>query len=317
MRKLAFLLLLPLLFAGAASSAEKPYNFWIVSHGSKTDMFWSAVKNGAVTACQELKCNVKFVFSDYDITKQRQGLYDAYLNADGVGFSVTDEFIGSMLEQHRFSPEKPLVILNSNLFGQGGSKSLLTFIGQDDEQSARDMALVVLSSASVSLDPSQTQVLIFSENAGSTYAKARIRGIREVMTSLGFDDMLVTNFHTSDILVEYKTFAKTYAGAKDKRIIFTLDSMSSEIAARYLLERRDFSAPLFFGGFDTSPGMLRAVRELGAVTVDQQPFLQGYFTIYNLSLFLRYGVTADINTGGKLIRSTEDVLSLSKVSLLQ
>ena len=65
------------------------------------------------------------------------------------------------------------------------------------------------------------------------------------------------------------------------------------------------------GGFDTAPGLLTGL-ETGymVASIDQQQYLQGYFSVYTLYLMKKYGFAPNIDTGGYLV--TKDNISLIK-----
>jgi simple sugar transport system substrate-binding protein len=63
------------------------------------------------------------------------------------------------------------------------------------------------------------------------------------------------------------------------------------------------------GGFDAAPGTLTGLKTGYMVaSIDQQQYLQGYFSVYVLYLMKKYGFAPQIDTGGFLI--TKDNISL-------
>jgi simple sugar transport system substrate-binding protein len=54
------------------------------------------------------------------------------------------------------------------------------------------------------------------------------------------------------------------------------------------------------GGFDLTPEIIKGIED-GTITatVDQQPYSQGYYSVAQLALFLKYGLyPSDMKTGG-------------------
>ena len=69
-------------------------------------------------------------------------------------------------------------------------------------------------------------------------------------------------------------------------------------------------------GFDLSPETLRLI-DAGHIrcTVDQQPYVQGFYPVVQLTLYLRYGILpADIDAGATMIdrSNVRQVMELAK-----
>ena len=101
----------------------------------------------------------------------------------------------------------------------------------------------------------------------------------------------------------------------DIRIILGTGQADTEAAGRaigkYFKGKGYWSA-----GFDLSPDTLRLIKQ-GYIrcTVDQQPYIQGFYPVIQLTLSLRYGIVpSDIDTGAAIIdRSNVDqVIELTK-----
>jgi simple sugar transport system substrate-binding protein len=66
---------------------------------------------------------------------------------------------------------------------------------------------------------------------------------------------------------------------------------------------------VYAGGFDAAPGTLEGIKsDYLIASIDQQQYLQGYFAVYTLYLYNKYGLTPNIDTGGYLI--TKDTVGL-------
>lgn len=81
------------------------------------------------------------------------------------------------------------------------------------------------------------------------------------------------------------------------------------------VERAFAGRGLYVAGFDLSPEILRLVRAgTIAATVDQQPYLQGFYPVVQLALYRRYGLCPlSIDTGAALItrENADSVMALS------
>jgi simple sugar transport system substrate-binding protein len=73
---------------------------------------------------------------------------------------------------------------------------------------------------------------------------------------------------------------------------------------------------LLSAGFDLSPETLRLI-DAGHIryTVDQQPYIQGFYPVVQLTLYLRYGIVpSDIDAGAAIIdrSNVRQVMELSR-----
>ena len=69
-------------------------------------------------------------------------------------------------------------------------------------------------------------------------------------------------------------------------------------------------------GFDLSPEILRHIRQGRiAFTIDQQPYIQGFYPVVQLALYHRYGIMpASMDAGATLINreNADSVLELAR-----
>lgn len=74
------------------------------------------------------------------------------------------------------------------------------------------------------------------------------------------------------------------------------------------LERRVGERPRFAAGFDLSPGILRLIKqEVIDFTIDQQPYVQGFYPVVQLVLYCRYGIAPSSMDAGAGIITRENV----------
>ena len=80
-------------------------------------------------------------------------------------------------------------------------------------------------------------------------------------------------------------------------------------AAGLAIERHFPEGGYWSAGFDLSPTTLRLIQA-GRIrcTVDQQPYIQGFYPVVQLTLYLRYGIIpSDIDAGAAMVdRSNVD-----------
>ena len=101
----------------------------------------------------------------------------------------------------------------------------------------------------------------------------------------------------------------------DIRVVIGTGQADTE-AAGLAIERYFPRDGYWSAGFDLSPNTLRLIKA-GHVrcTVDQQPYIQGFYPVIQLTFYLRYGILpADIDAGATIIDASnvERVIELTK-----
>jgi len=110
-------------------------------------------------------------------------------------------------------------------------------------------------------------------------------------------------------------WAKALRENPDIRIVFSSGQSDTEASGRAIeahFAGKDYSA----AGFDLSPKTLELIRD-GHVrfTIDQQPYVQGFYPVVALTLNLRYGIQpSDIDPGAGVIDAdnVKQIIELSK-----
>ena len=98
---------------------------------------------------------------------------------------------------------------------------------------------------------------------------------------------------------------------KDTDCMFGLGGITTDRLTSGLKNAKMKPGQILAGGFDAAPGTLTGL-ETGymVASIDQQQYLQGYFSVYVLYLMKNYGFAPQIDTGGYLI--TKDNIKLIK-----
>ena len=87
-------------------------------------------------------------------------------------------------------------------------------------------------------------------------------------------------------------------------------------AAGLAIERSFAGKGYWAAGFDLSPTTLRLIKAQHIrCTVDQQPYIQGFYPVVQLTLYLRYGIMpASMDAGATIItpETADQVLRLTE-----
>lgn len=99
------------------------------------------------------------------------------------------------------------------------------------------------------------------------------------------------------------------------KLILSTGSADTEAAGR-TIEKYFPGKGYISAGFDLNPEILRLVKaNVIRLTVDQQPYAQGYYSVVELTLLKRYGIApSSIDTGATIVTSAQadQVIALSE-----
>ncbi|MBN2025002.1 MAG: substrate-binding domain-containing protein [Pirellulales bacterium] len=158
-----------------------------------------------------------------------------------------------------------------------------------------------------------SHVLLTMHDEGVSALEDRRRGIQEALQGKNVRwTVLVTG---NDAAKGADVVAKTLRENPDVRIVLGTGQADTEAAGR-AIEAHFADKGYWAAGFDLSPTTLRLIQA-GAIraTVDQQPYVQGFYPVIQLTLFLRYGIMpSDMDAGAIFVTkdNVEKVMELTK-----
>jgi simple sugar transport system substrate-binding protein len=149
---------------------------------------------------------------------------------------------------------------------------------------------------------------------GISSLQDRLAGQQEILRGKGIRWTTLITGNDSDRGAE--VIADTLRQHPEMRIVLGTGQADTQ-AAGLAIERNFAGQGYWSAGFDLSPETLRLIKA-GHIrcTVDQQPYVQGFYPVIQLTLYLRYGIRpADMDAGSAIIdRSTVDqVMRLSEL----
>lgn len=128
----------------------------------------------------------------------------------------------------------------------------------------------------------------------ASFAVARGGGIEKAMSEKGIKVETVKS--GLDLAEAQNIMAQFLIANKNIKALFGTGSVTSTVGAGAI---KDAGVDIPFGGFDLAVEIVNAV-ESGAMfaTMDQQPYLQGFYPIAQIALAKKYGLTpTDVDTG--------------------
>jgi simple sugar transport system substrate-binding protein len=301
------ILLASLAMAFSVSTASKAeYKFNFVMHSDTNNAFWAAVHKGFKDACDQVDadCQMLTLSGDGDQQEQLQNLESSIAQGvDGIVTTITHPTIFDAAVDEALAAGIPVITANTDHPGGATGSNRLAYIGQDLEKAGYELA----SALSKQFPDGDVHVLIGVADMNQSWAYTRANGIARFM-----EDYKAANTNRK------VTYEKIESG-------MDLSTVGNRVAA-YVQTNPNTTAYFDVGFWEA--GAAQGIRNLGyapgqmllagfdlvdvvfeemekgyvQLTVDQQPYYQGYMAVHQLYLMNKYGLSAlDIDTGKAMI----------------
>jgi simple sugar transport system substrate-binding protein len=309
------ILLASLAMAFSVSTASKAeYKFNFVMHSDTNNAFWAAVHKGFKDACAQVDadCQMLTLSGDGDQQEQLQNLESSIAQGvDGIVTTITNPTIFDAAVDEALAAGIPVITANTDDPEGAAGSNRLAYIGQDLEKAGYELA----SALSKQFPAGDIHVLIGVADMNQSWAYTRANGIARFM-----EDYKAANTDRN------VTYEKIESG-------MDLSTVGNRVAA-YVQTNPNTTAYFDVGFWEA--GAAQGIRNLGyapgqmllagfdlvdvvfeemekgyvQLTVDQQPYYQGYMAVHQLYLMNKYGLSAlDIDTGKAMI-GPEDVAQI-------
>jgi simple sugar transport system substrate-binding protein len=284
-------------------SAEAKERYTYIHHATPTNVFWQAVKKGMDEACAQVQADCQMVFLQQDGNFQEQlNNLEATIAQQPDGIIMTfagGEIFDETLDR---AAAAGIPVLASNV-DHPMKTHRLSFTGQDLEQAGYDLAAGL---APQFPKDGPIHVLIGISGPGQVWAESRGAGIARFM-----DDYKKAN---PDREVTYEKIDSgldlSITGQRVAAYVQTTPTTAyfdvGYWAAGAAVSLRDLGkkpGEILLACFDLVPVVLDEMKtDYIQMTIDQQPFLQGYVPIHQLHMMNKYKLGAyDANTGKALV----------------
>lgn len=297
-------LLLILLVIGICSCNKTKPNtkvaderFYLISHAGAGDPFWNIVFNGAKQAAADIDLNLQILAPETpnDLARQVELFHSAIAaKPKGIVLSVPDDqaFSAGLKEAKQqgiaviaFNTRPNDAALKNNPF--------LAFVGMNDHVAGQSLAQKSLKTGLI-----QNRVMVAVHQAGHVGLEQRALGIRETLEPL---KIAVDKLDISSDATQAQQLVQGYLSKhKDCSAVFFVGAFGLHALGRYIKQEHP---NILLTSFDLTPLTIELIKSQAvAYSVDQQPFMQGYMALAQLSLFSRYAIQpSDMNTGVALI----------------
>ncbi len=316
MRKLALMggvAAMAITLGSGAATAQERYTY--LMHSTPTNVFWQAVKRGMDDACALISadCQLVFLQQDGNFQEQLNNLEAAIAqNPDGIintfaGGNIFDEALTR-------ATEAGIPIIASNVDHPDGAFRL-AYVGQDLEVAGYELAQA--QSANFPAE-GPIHVLIGVNGPGQVWSEQRAAGIQRFVEEYAAanPDREIT-FERIDAGLDLSAVGSrvaAYLQSTPTTAYFDTGYWMAGVAVSMRDLGREAGDPLL-AGFDLVPVVMEEMgNDFIQVTVDQQPYLQGYYPIIQLHLLNTYRFPPFTIDTGKAMIYPDDVDALLELS---
>ena len=254
--------------------------------------FFNPVVRGAEDAAAAFNVSLDVQYANNDPVRQTDLIESATAaGVDGIAVAISssDAFDDSICA----AVEQGIIVIgfnNDDLEGADGN-CRQAYVGMDEEASGYELGLRMIEAFGLAEGD-----VVFNprEIPEATFAVARGGGIERAMGEHG---IVVETVRAGLDPAEAQNIMTQFLIANpDVKAVFGTGSVTSTVGAGAI---RDAGVDVPFAGFDLAVEIANAVEsgEMFA-TMDQQPYLQGYYPIAQIAMAARYGLTpTDVDTG--------------------
>jgi simple sugar transport system substrate-binding protein len=285
--------------AGAAAPAHPKWKFVFVNHVT-TNPFFVPTQYGIQDACALLDCDHQWTGSaNADVAEMVNAMNAAIAaKAAAIAVPIVDPRAFDAPVQRALDAGIPVFAYNADAPAGSGNKRL-AYIGQDLYQSGYRMGERIASMVDSGL------VGLFIATPGQLNIQPRLDGAVAAIKKSGKKidtQQIATGATVNEELSKIKAF---YLGHQDLKGMFAVDAGSTQGVGEVMQQFKLASKGVHAGGYDLLPRTLQLIQSGDLdFTIDQQAYLQGYYTVMEMFTYLASGGLtgpADINTGLKFV----------------
>jgi simple sugar transport system substrate-binding protein len=272
------------------------WKFTFVNHVT-TNPFWVPLRYGAEDACALLGCSYQWTGSEKSIATEMVNALNTAVSGgvDGIAVSLVDPTAFNDPVEKALAAGIPVVSYNADTKGN----KRLCYIGQDLFLSGKGLGQRIVELVG------EGDVAGFIATPGQLNIQPRMDGAREAIKESGKNiklDEIATGPTVNEELSRIQAY---FTGHPNIKGMFAVDAGSTEGVGKVMAANKLHEKGIHAGGFDLLPTTLDAISKGDLdFTIDQQPYLQGFYTIMVLFVYkISGGLSglADINTGLKFV----------------
>lgn len=295
--------------AVGTSHAADQYRFTMLTQTGIDNTFWQTIKRGMDDACKDynVDCQLLFTQENGNLQMHLQNLETTIAQGvDGIATVIVDDNLYDEAIQRAVTNGIPVLTLNVDDTKGSSGNARLAFVGQDLFQAGYEVAKGLMAQ----VDKSQPQhVLLGLARPGESWAEDRIGGAKKYLEeakAAGWNLTYDVIDSANDISITGQRICQ-YVQGNNKTTAVIGAGFWFAGAGECLRDLGIKPDQIRMGGFDLVPILLDEMKK-GYVhlTVDQQPYLQGYLPIQQLYFMKKFGLSAwDANTGKALVTKAD------------
>jgi simple sugar transport system substrate-binding protein len=261
--------------------------------------FFTPMKQGAADAAQALDVDVTFTgTADGNaaaLAEQAEAALDA--GYQGIGINMIDAQAFDAVAEEAARQGVPLISFNVDDARTPNAR--LATVGQNMLAAGRQFGDAVAE-----FIPPGTHVLLTMHDPGITALEERAAGTQEALQDRNLK--WTTLMTSTDREAAVATVRAALEADPSIRIVLGTGEADTQ-AAGLAIERHFRGKGYIAAGFDTGGEILRLVKDgVLRVTVDQQPYAQGYFAVTSLALAHGSGLRpVSVDTGATIIQADD------------
>lgn len=274
----------------------------------RDEAFFNPVKQGMEDAARAMNVRCEFTGTEgVDLKAQAQLVRKAVADGcDGIALNIIDPASFDDVVAEAVGKGVPVVAFNVDDHTTPNAR--LSAVCQDFHKAGRTLATHALRSI-----PPGTKVLVTQHDRGISALDDRLRGIEEVLQKQGIAWKVVCT--TNEPAKAIEVVSRELKADPGIKFVLGTGLTDTEAAGRAI--ERDFpDRGCASAGFDLSPEILRLVKAgVIRLTIDQQPYIQGYYPVVQLALWCRYGIQpSNVDAGAAVIlkKDVDRVLELTR-----
>jgi len=285
--------------AGGPFPAHKRWKIVFVNHVT-TNPFFVPTQYGIEDASALLGFDYQWTGSaNADVGEMVNAMNAAIAaKADAIAVPIVDPKAFDKPIQKALDAGIPVFAYNADA-PRGSTNPRLAYIGQDLYLSGYQMGERIANLVDSGL------VALFIATPGQLNIQPRLDGAIDAIKKSGKKidvQTIATGATVNEELSKIKSF---YLGHQDLKGMFAVDAGSTQGVAQVMKESNLPSKGVHGGGFDLLPRTVELIHDgFLDFTIDQQPYVQGFYTVLEAFTFLASGGLvgpANINTGLKFV----------------
>ncbi len=279
------------------------YRFVMICHVT-TNSFFTATIYGIQDACAITGSTYQWTGSQTSVVGQMVSAFNSAIaaKASGIGCCLIDNTAFNAPVDSALSKGIPVIAYNADV-SAGVANDRMAYVGQNNLTAGAAVAAQVLKTGVKKGD----LVAGIIATPGTGNIQPRIDGAKPVLTKAGVDFVEVGTSATEGA-PEYNKISAWYAGHKDVKFMFGVDSGDSDAIAQFI-QKNNLKGKVGGAGWDVGTPVVQGIQAGNLTfTIDQQAYLQGFDTIMQLFLFnVSGGLMKPTNTDtglGIVVKST-------------